>query len=270
MRGLVLRIENLEPNASGVELGYSSLDLGDLAAGEHVGVGYSVVPGIWQIVAVGRLVKVVASDSMVHVAIDALFHLHPTLAVVTDSSRNADEALAPLDMGWLSPEDIKRVSSAIVPFGKQNASNRTLATEGEEEIKGGQAFGALELERQDESFFYRVARAYDWRCCFMGYGQSSRDGKRKAGAVIAIEAPHWSRGAVSEGLFVSSSIAFSFREGYVAIGDDYEILRSPLLDARLRTMLDVLNPKALISLPETYEDWPDMAALTRHRKRFGY
>ncbi|RDE08859.1 hypothetical protein DVH29_09700 [Pelagibacterium lacus] len=273
VKGLVFRVEHLETGVPDIELDYTNLDPIQWSPRDWVALGHSSVPGIWQIVGIGRLETIRQNHSHTRLHISTLFHFTVPIDVVTAGNKSADAAMKPLNVDYLTPDDVERLFGFLLSANYQQndvAGGLAVAEGGVWGTKGGLAIGSLELELQDRSFFYRVAHAYTWQCCFLHCSQVSRDGLVREGVVVSIDGAHWSQGPVSQGLFLNPSMAFAFREGYLAVGDDYEILRSPHLDAIFRHALDVANPKALMTLPDKYEDWPDLEALTQHRKRFGY
>src|SRR5690606_10902724 len=108
-------------------------------------------------------------------------------------------------------------------------------------------YGGLHLEPQGPRFFHSVAAVYRWSCAFTGMRQDSPDGRFREGVVIGIDDPYELQdGPRSQGLFVSSSVAFCYRHGLLAIGEDYDILRHPELSAEMRIFLETINRKALL------------------------
>lgn len=272
MGNLILRVEDIEVGIPTIDLVFPALNLDSSFVGKAVALGRSNVPGLWSVVAVGRFIALEQSESASCIRIDTLFHLNLPLSAVSASTATADSDFTPLDFAIIDDDAVEQLITRNALDYSQPQEERALSvTEaGIWGAEGGQAVGHLELVPQDRSLFYRVAQAYTWECCFLHYSESAHAGRRRDGVVLAIDPPHWSQGTVSDAIFVNPILAFPFREGLVAIGDDYEILRSRDLSAGLRTILDITNPKALLALPEAYEDWPDLSALERHRRRFGY
>lgn len=240
--------------------------------GDRIALGVSDVPGIWTIIATGVL-KGMARDGnevraeIIDIAVPAL-----PVDVVTAGDLHADATFAPYALDVIEDEDqIARVFAAVEPYRQEPAPHVLAAEAAGAMVQGGVLHGGLQLESQGPKFFHGVAAAYQWRCAFSGLCQTSLDGRFQEGVVIGIDEPYELHdGSPSQGLFVSSSIAFCYRHGLLAIGEDYDILRHPKLEAEMRIFLEAVNRKALLVLPEEQTHWPDLDAARRHRRRFGF
>jgi len=196
---------------------------------------------------------------------------HPR-RLVTHGDLETDANGEPYGLDVLEENDAKTILAESGSYDHLEALQLMVAEDADtvEDIFG-RASIYEEAGTAEGSFFHRVISAYKGRCAFTGLSQRSLDGKRMEAVVARVDAASGSQQAsVSQGVAVSRTVAFCYRNGVLAIGEDYDILRSPVLCAELRALLDVTNPKALLFLPQEKEDWPDLEAARRHRLRFGY
>lgn len=234
--------------------------------GERIAFGSSESAGVWSIWGSGQLLAHWSTATELHVIINEARTFGRPLKIVTSAGLLVDTAREPYGIDLLEGENYRKVFGGQQEYDQSHA--RPLRAE---EAMRPAGTGQSSPQHHEESFFARVGASYGWSCAFMGLAQLLLDGSQPEGIALGLESPFRRlRGLPADGIFVSRSIGFAYRYGLLAIGEEYEILRRPELDARLRIMLDILNPKALVMLPGRPEDWPDMAALCRHRLRFGY
>lgn len=276
MSALIFRIDPQQIRSEVLSMRFSDREIIESIVveriGEQVALGASDVPGIWSILATGELTGLRRSEGEMHLDISNVLPMGLPIDVVTAGDKYADDRFSPYALDVLDDEeDLVRV------FGtgsyQQDPAPRVLAAaeSARTKFQGGVLYGGLHLEPQRPEFFHSVAAAYQWRCAFTGMSQASLDGRFQEGLVIGIDEPYEMReGPPSQGLFVSSSIAFCYRHGLLAIGEDYDILRHPVLGAEMRIFLETINRKALLVLPKDEANRPDLEAARRHRLRFGY
>ena len=241
-------------------------------AGERTALGTSDLPGIWTIHATGTLRAIWRSAERVHLDISDLVTLPAPVEVVTAGDRYADTEFSPYVVDVLEDDAFSRVFGSTEAY-EQQLVPRALAAE---EAAGanflsGMLYGGLHLDPQGPKFFHGVAAAYQWRCAFTGMCQASPDGRFQEGVVIGVDEPYEFYDAPpAQGLYVSNSVAFCYRHGLLAIGEDYDILRHPKLGAEMRIFLEMVNRRALLIRPDDAYAWPDLDAARRHRQRFGF
>lgn len=240
--------------------------------GEKVAFGSSQVPGLWNVVAIGRLADYARDKGMIRIFFSDVVVLDHPVPVVTEGDPQTDDAMVAYAIDTMFESDMERVFGAPERYAQNLAPPlMAIAESAGFAVSGGTAYGAPWMEQQHSGFFSKVAAAYAWRCAFTGMSQVSLDGLSREGMVLGLEAPFRVEGSeVSRGVFVSASVAFCYRHGLLAIGDDYEILRRPELCAHMRMILEVVNRTAMINLPSNPRSWPDLEAARRHRHSFGY
>lgn len=276
MSALIFRIESQQVRTGMLSLSFSDADLIESVVRERmdekVALGASDVPGIWTILAIGKISGLWRRGDHVHLHISDITTLAVPVEAVTAGDRRADFESRPYAIDVLDQEDMARVFGRVEVYQQETVPRVLAAAESVwTNASDGVLHGGLHLKPQGARFFYGVAVAYRWRCAFTGMSQASLDGGAREGVVLGLDDPFELRdGPPSGGLFVSGTIAFCYRHGLLAIGDEYDILRHPELGAQLRILLEMVNPKALLFLPNDQENWPDLSAARRHRLRFGY
>lgn len=276
MSALIFRIESRQARSGVLSLSFSDSELIESIViertGEQIALGVSGVPGIWTVLATGTLAGQRRGEGEVHLDISEVTTLAVPVDVVTAGDEHADAELSPYALDILDEEDMARVFGAAESYRQEPAPRVLAAAESARtKFQGGVLYGGLHLEPQGPKFFHSVAAAYQWRCAFTGMSQASPGGRFQEGVVIGIDEPYeMPEGPPSQGLFVSSSVAFCYRHGLLAIGEDYDILRHPELSAEMRIFLETINRKALLILPKDEANRPDLEAARRHRLRFGY
>lgn len=239
--------------------------------GEDIVFGQSDVPGIWRLHAIGRLESWARAGDSVDFRFVDIRRLPESITIVTEGDPESDRHFAPYMIDTLLPEEM----AGLLPgkLGLEQALQTPIVTlaEGYSEVIVGSLVGGLHFEAQGKTFFHKAAAAYSQRCAISHMRQSSIDGLAQEGVVIAIDEPFVRHeGAERDGLFLSSSFAFAYRYGLLAIGDDYELLRHQTMEAEMRMFLEIANRKAMLRLPEDPAHWPDLDAARRHRNKFGY
>ena len=276
MSALILRIDPSQARSGVLSLNFPNrafiVEILLDRAGERIALGVSDVPGVWTVIATGMLKGMAHDGGDVRAEIFDIAGLALPVDVVTAGDLYADAAFAPYALDVIEDEhQIARIFPASEIYQQEPAPHLLVAEAAGAMVQGGVLYGGLQLESQGSKFFHSVAAAYQWRCAFTGMCQSSPDGRFQEGVVLGIDEPYELRhDPPSQGLFVSSSIAFCYRHGLLAIGEDYDILRHPKLEAEMRIFLDAVNRKALLVLPEEQTHWPDLDAARRHRQRFGF
>lgn len=246
----------------------------DIAAdriGEEVLFGHSAVPGIWSVFAIGRFADWISNDQSVLFTFKNIRLLGKAVAIVTEGDPESDRLFAPYLLDTLVDDDLALISAPDLEFAQSATTPLSVAAEGQAGFIAGHVVGGLRHDPQDPGFFHSVAEAYDWRCAISGIGQRSLDGQFHEGMVLGLEEPYVRQsGSPKDGMFVSSSFAFAYRHGLVAVGDDYDVLRHRELPAEMRMFLEIANPTAMLRLPRNPGYRPDLEAAGRHRRKFGY
>lgn len=277
MSALIFRIDSEQARRGVLSLRLSDREIVESIVleriGEQVALGVSDVPGIWTILATGELAGLRRGEGEMHLDISHVLLMDLPVDVVTAGDKHADDQFSPYALDVLDDqEDLARVFGTAQSYQQEPAPRVLAAAESARtKFQGGVLYGGLQLEPQGPRFFHSVAASYQWRCAFTGMSQASPDGRFQEGVVIGIDEPYeMPEGSPSQGLFVSSSVAFCYRHGLLAIGEEYDILRHAELSAEMRIILETINRKALLVLPEDEADWPDLQAARRHRLKFGY
>ena len=239
--------------------------------GEEVLFGYSVVPGIWSVLAVGRFADWRSNDQSVLFGFENVRWLNEPVAIVTEGDPESDRLFAPYLLDTLMDEDLALISAPDLEFVQPATTPMSVAAEGQAAFVSDYVLGAARPGPVTSGFFHSVAEAYNWRCPISGIRQHSLDGRFHEGVAIGIEEPHARRaGLPRDAMFVSSSFGFAYRHGLVVLGEDYDLLRHPDLPAEMRMLLEIANPTAMLRLPGNPAHWPDLDAAGRHRRKFGY
>lgn len=274
MTKLIFRIEPGDHLTKSFRLQCPLSHYADIAAdriGEEVLFGHSVVPGIWSVLAVGRFANWVSDDDSVFFSFEGIRLLREPVPIVTEGDAESDRLFTPYLLDTLMDDDLALISARDLEFAQQTTSPLSVAAEAQAGFGAGHVVGGLRHDPQAPDFFHSVADAYDWRCAISGIRQRSLDGRWYEGVVLGVEEPYARQGgSPSEGMFVSSSFAFAYRHGLVALGEDYDVLRHRELPAEMRMFLEISNPQAMARLPENPAHWPDLDAIGRHRSKFGY
>lgn len=238
---------------------------------QRVALGLSHVAGVWTVVATGTLAGYWCRQNVTYVVITDISPLPETLRLVTGGDIHTDSLEQPYGMDTLEAADAARIFGLDEIYAHMDTP-RLLAAEEVAAVE----FDAI-ASRKDEdswtavSFVQRLGAAYKDCCTFTGLKQLSLDGRRKEGVVIGVDGGFDSATeALGQGLFVSRTVGFCYRNGLLAIGEDYDILRHPQLSAEVRVLLEMVNRRAVLFLPEDQSVWPDLEAARRHRRRFGY
>lgn len=274
MTKLIFRVEPGDHLTEIFSLQCPSNHYAEIAAdriGEEVLLGHSVVPGIWSVLAVGRFADWSSDDHSVFFSFEGIRLLREPVTIVTEGDAESDRVLTPYMLDTLLDDDLALISARNREFAQQTTSPLSVAAEAQVGFGTGHVVGGLRHDSQAPAFFHAVADAYGWRCAISGIRQRSPDGRWYDGMVLGVEEPYVRPGgSQNEGMFVSSSFAFAYRHGLVALGDDYDVLRHRDLPAEMRMFLEIANPQAMACLPENPAHWPDLDAIGRHRTKFGY
>ena len=247
------------------------LDIAADRLGEEVLFGRSDVPGIWEVLAIGRFARWTSNDQSTHFVFEEVRLLREPVALVTEGDPESDRLFEPYLLDTLLDDELAGIFAPDLEFAQASTTPLSVAAEGQTGFVTGHIVGGLSHEPQGPGFFHWVANAYGWRCAISGIEQKSPDGRFYEGVVIGIEDPYVRHsGLPKDGMFVSSSFAFAYRHGLLALGEDYDLIRHSDLPAEMRMFLEIANPAALLRLPEDPRTWPDREASRRHRHRFGY
>lgn len=237
----------------------------------RVALGYSERPGVWDAVGRATLIGCWTQQGTTHVILANPEMLAEPVRIQTVSGANLDSSAPPHGMDTLDPGDAERISGLDSDFFIEStpsllAAEAPTSDDFRPEID---AWGAG--SQNTDNFIHRVERAYKFGCAFTGLTQLAPDRHLYEGVVIEIDGQSGSkRESVNQALYVSRTVGFCYRHGLLAIGEDYDIIRHPELNAQTRMLLEVTNRKALLFLPEEQSDWPDLEAARRHRLHFGY
>lgn len=246
-------------------------DIADDRLGEEVLFGTSDVPGIWNVLAFGRFARWTSDDRSIHFTFEDVRLLRQPVAIVTEGDPESDRLFEPYLLDTLLDDDLALIFGRDLEFVQAAASPISVAAEEQAHFGVGHVVGGLGHAPQEPGFFHSVADAYGWCCAVSGIKQTSLDGRIHEGVVLGIEEPHVrQQGVPRDGMFLSSSFAFAYRHGLVAIGDDYSLIMHSDMPAPMQVFLETSNPEARLRVPENRADWPDKQALRRHRQRFGY
>ena len=235
---------------------------------QRVVVGISEVAGIWSAIGSGVLAGHWCQQAVTHFVITDIALLPHPVRIVTQGDVATDSLEQPYGLDMLEDSVAEQILGQSEAYS-HTASVRLMAAEDIQTLDSVSSLGAS--IRPDHGFFHRVGMAYRPQCAFTGLKQETPKGDRKEGIVVGVDGEAKPGDAtVAQGVFVSRTIGFCYRNGLLAIGEDYDILRHASLCAELRVLLDLVNRKALLFLPEDKVDWPDLEAARRHRQRFGY
>lgn len=272
--GLIFRVDKNDSLQSALSLTfpntYEMSDIFSERVGEDVVLGHSDAPGLWNAIAVGKFVDWSIEEHVITLLVSHVQLLSELVPLVTAGDQESDSSFLPYLVDTLFAEDLARVFDQAKSYAHSAATPMAVA-EVQTGFEAGLVSGGLRLELQDKTFFHKVGKAYEWRCCVSRLSQRSLDGSFREGVVMGIDEPlRGEVGKEADGIFLSSSIGFAYRHGLLAIGEDYDVLRHQNLSAEMRTFLEVVNPKAILDLPKDPGHWPDLDAARRHRLKFGY
>lgn len=172
-------------------------------------------------------------------------------------------------MDVLEPEEASAIFGDLSLYG-QIDSPRAAAAEQTEPRWHHLRFAGPE-NRLGTTVFGRLRSAYNERCAFIDVWQAPANGQSGEGMMVAVDAATLLEGeALSMSLFVSDMISPLYQSGHLAMGEEYDILYHPELDASVALFIEAKNPTGKLILPHDRNAWPDLEAARRHRKRFGH
>lgn len=236
-------------------------------AGEFVVLGRWDAMGVWQWLAVVRYSEVIpwAQNGLLLVCTD--INELPSRAVgITGSYGEAE----PYNLDEIQAVDLDRLRATAV--ADEDKSSGYGFSEGGAEFAADMSvlpsasptpawFG--DLGEGDESAYGHIGACYAWRCAITGLQLHSESGAWREGVAVPALRPELIRPiAVSEGLYLSRTVAFCYAHGMVAITGDYEIWCHPAaLPEEVARAIRALNPHLRLHLPSRHEHWPQRGLL---------
>jgi len=125
----------------------------------------------------------------------------------------------------------------------------------------------LNQKHNHQKFKSNVLAAYDWKCSISGFSAKFDE------HIIGIEATHlrWPHigedDSISNGIAMSTILQNYFHLGLISINKDYTLCISKYLNCNSPSKISVYQYDGdKINLPESKANWPDLDALTWHKK----
>lgn len=244
-------------------VGDAASDIAASRQGERVVLGISHSAGVWLAIGTGTLASHWSRGHVTYIAITDVAVLPESLQLITQ----ADASGEPYGMDVLDAADARK----ILGHSHIHEHQHTPWLAAAEDLPALDLTGRNQDDSTETNLIHKVAEAYDERCTFTGIKQFSLDRRLREGVATRVDnKPNGVDFSVSQYLFMSRTVAFCYRNGLLAIGEDYDILRHRDLCAEIRMLLETVNRKAMLLLPKDESDWPDLDAARRHRQRFGY
>ncbi|WP_332711851.1 hypothetical protein [Pelagibacterium mangrovi] len=246
-------------------VGEAASDIAACHQGERVVLGISGPAGVRLAIGLGTLASHWSRKHVTYIVITEVVALPESLELIARPDASGES----YGMDMLDASDADRILG--LPNTHEQANTPRLSA-----AEDMPAFDLMGRDQDDSTesnlnLIHKVTQAYHERCTFTGIKQFSLDRRLREGVAIRVDSkPNGVNFSVSQYLFMSRTVAFCYRNGLLAIGEDYDILRHRDLCAEIRMLLETVNRKAMLLLPKDESDWPDLDAARRHRQRFGY